>query len=369
MPRRDLHAQPFDDGTLKKLEIFQQYAREWLPTFLMQSHVHEVCIFDFFAGPGYDSVGKQGSPICILEEVREQIKAGNHKGQKISIYLNEFDKKKFDSLKIACDTYCTQNTELKDIVDIKYSSEDFEVCFNRLKPIIVKYPSLVYLDQNGIKFLSEECLSFFQNTRVVDFLYFVSSFFMRRFCEQPEFMKYMDSALIDVIKASKVSNVHREVTKYLRLKYASKDGLKLYPFSLKKGSNIYGIIFGTSNLRGVEKFLDVAWKANEVNGEADYDIDEDSAKAQLDLFAGKKLTKKEWFLQELENFVRDKKSMTNAQIYEFTLENGFQCSYARKCLLDLRRAKKVHFQGQRTGLNYESWKNNDKPVIITHTNQ
>ena len=36
--RKDLHAKPFDEGTLKKLEIFELYTREWLPTFLMSEY-------------------------------------------------------------------------------------------------------------------------------------------------------------------------------------------------------------------------------------------------------------------------------------------------------------------------------------------
>lgn len=366
MPNRDLHLKPFDDVTLKKLEIFQEYAKVWLPTFLMQSRYREICIFDFFAGPGYDFSGKQGSPIRILEEVRQQVVVGNHNEQKISIYLNELDPKKLNSLKAACDAYCAKNPELKDFVNIQYSGEDFDVCFPRLKPVVAQHPSLVYLDQTGIKFLSDECLAFFQNSRRVDFLYFVSSSSMLRFCERPEFSQYLDAELIDVIKTSSYSNVHREVTKYLRQKYSTKNGLKLYPFSLKKKSNIYGIIFGTSNLRGVEKFMDVAWKANEMNGEANFDIDDDLAKAQRDLFGNNKLTKKELFLQELEEYVRDKKSVTNTEFYEFTLENGFQTSYARKCLLELKKEKKIYFEGSRTALDYKSWSNNDRPVVITY---
>lgn len=45
--RKDLHAKPFDEGTLKKLEIFELYTREWLPTFLM-SEYETIYIFDFF---------------------------------------------------------------------------------------------------------------------------------------------------------------------------------------------------------------------------------------------------------------------------------------------------------------------------------
>ena len=61
----DLHTKPFDEQTLTKLELFEDYAKEWIPTFVMSSH-HIICVFDFFAGPGYDKNHVAGSPIRIL---------------------------------------------------------------------------------------------------------------------------------------------------------------------------------------------------------------------------------------------------------------------------------------------------------------
>ncbi|MDR0506513.1 MAG: hypothetical protein LBH32_06830 [Dysgonamonadaceae bacterium] len=44
MPQKDLHSKPFDKGTITKLEIFENYAKEWLPTFVMSSSVKEIWI-------------------------------------------------------------------------------------------------------------------------------------------------------------------------------------------------------------------------------------------------------------------------------------------------------------------------------------
>lgn len=46
MPFVDLHEKAFDEGTIVKLELFEEYANEWLPTFIM-SHYKEVWIFDY----------------------------------------------------------------------------------------------------------------------------------------------------------------------------------------------------------------------------------------------------------------------------------------------------------------------------------
>jgi hypothetical protein len=50
---KDLHEKPFDETTIAKLEIFEDYAQAWLPTFIRWGE-REVYIFDFYAGTGYD---------------------------------------------------------------------------------------------------------------------------------------------------------------------------------------------------------------------------------------------------------------------------------------------------------------------------
>lgn len=38
MPGLDHHRQPYDEGTLSKLELFEKYAEAWIPTFVMSSY-------------------------------------------------------------------------------------------------------------------------------------------------------------------------------------------------------------------------------------------------------------------------------------------------------------------------------------------
>ena len=89
--------------------------------------------------------------------------------------------------------------------------------------------------------------------------------------------------------------IHRNIIEQLRNKLPVKTKLKLYPFSLKKGANIHGIIFGASHPKAVDKFLNIAWARSPINGDANFDIDDDSKKNQLNIFSDKKLTKVEEF--------------------------------------------------------------------------
>ena len=46
--QKDLHEKPFDEGTLKKLDIFEAYTKQWLPTFIMNNYESDIYIFDLF---------------------------------------------------------------------------------------------------------------------------------------------------------------------------------------------------------------------------------------------------------------------------------------------------------------------------------
>jgi three-Cys-motif partner protein len=69
MAHKDHHIKPYDEGTLNKLEIFERYVQNWIPTFIMQPRIAEINIVDFFSGLGYDSEGKKGSPIRTLDKI------------------------------------------------------------------------------------------------------------------------------------------------------------------------------------------------------------------------------------------------------------------------------------------------------------
>jgi len=99
----------------------------------------------------------------------------------------------------------------------------------------------------------------------------------------------------------------------------------LAPFSIRKGPNVYGLVFGSRHPRGIDKFLQVAWK-HSLGGEANFDIDEDFLiKNQYDLFTGyvEKSKKIGIFEKELKELILSKKLITNKQIYIFTITQGF----------------------------------------------
>ena len=355
---KDLHAKPFDEGTIAKLEIFEDYAQAWLPTFIMQGKA-EICIFDMFAGTGYDLNGIQGSPIRILEKVKEYLGIIFKNKVHITLYLNEFEpskkkQQKFETLKTACDSYLEAHKDVKRALTIKYFNEDFAILFPKLLPYIKENPSLVYLDQNGIKFLESKYLLELEKISETDFIYFVSSSYFKRFGKTDEFRSHFEVD-IDEINANPYRFIHRVVLNQLKNTLPLNSRLKLYPFTIKKDKNIYGIIFGAKHPRAVDKFLDISWKKNSVNGDANFDIDEDTAKKQFDLFSGElPLTKIEAFKQKVEEKILSKEISNNFELLNFVYDEGHIPKHASECLKVLRTKNLIKYDSKSPLVNYDN---------------
>ena len=99
---KDFHNKPFDDETILKLEIFKGYIREWLPVFLSRKTFSVLNIFDFFAGPGKDCNGTEGSPLIIIDELKQYLenpKFSLASDIEIKVLFNDADPNKIASLR------------------------------------------------------------------------------------------------------------------------------------------------------------------------------------------------------------------------------------------------------------------------------
>jgi len=342
----------FDDATLTKLLVFEQYIKSWLPVFIKQQEDY-IYIFDFFAGVGCDSQNNPGSPIRILNQIK--IYHSIVYDTKIKLFLNEYKKENYKILKCNCDNYLEENPSLNRIVNINYYNLGFESIFDNLKSKIGKYPSLVFMDQFGVKY-SKHIIEF-EKFKKTDFLIFISSSFLKRFANTPEFKNSLNLSdkEIERLINTPYKLIHEATLNFLKGRLSNDSPLKLYPFSLKKGKNIYGLIFGSKHPLAVNKFLEIAWKINPDNVSANYDIYDDQEKKQLILF--KELVDKttiEGFQEEFEKKILDGKIKTNKDAYYYTLENGHIPKHAADILIKLKKQGKISYKTKYPLVNYDN---------------
>jgi len=353
MPIKDLHAAKFDEGTLVKLELFQDYLKEWLPVFIHSQHQSPINIIDFFAGSGTDCDGTAGSPLRIFDIIEEYLDAIINKNLSINVILNDFDEEKCTKLKAAVNTRLDENQQLKDAINVSFRNDDFGKLFSELAPVLKNESNLIFIDQNGIRHVSQDVLATLDSFTRSDFLFYISSSYFIRFDFKNHFPDLKDS-----IDLNKPANIHREIAEYYRKKLPKDSATKLYPFTIKKAGGYYGLVFGSQHCRGVEKFLSICWKKNGTNGEANFDIDEEYKLKQRTLFGPPRVTKLNKFRTDLMNFVLENGEVTNGEVLEFTLARGFESKQAKEVLRKMRDDKQIeHFSHAKIGCE-QVYKNN-----------
>ena len=341
---KDIHKSAFDEGTKVKLSIFQDYLKEWLPVFLASKKVfwNTINIFDFFAGPGSDTSGMKGTPLIIFDELLPYSESIKKKNLKVNLYFNEFKKGKYEEIKLKVED--VQNKD--DLYNIEIDQLDFKEAFDKKYRMMENRNSvnLLFLDQNGIKQISEDVFKKILELKRTDFLFFISSSTIKRFCEHPAFVQHIKLKPEEVEKTP-YYRMHRLILDYYKSLIPKSKEYYLAPFSLKKESGaVYGLIFGSGHVLGIEKFLSTCWHIDPERGEANFDIDDDNIiPGQFDMFTGevKKPRKVDSFEKELRDAILSKRVKSDKDIYLFTLTNGFMQSHSRNLFNKLVAEKKV----------------------------
>lgn len=105
-----------------------------------------------------------------------------------------------------------------------------------------------------------------------DFIFFISSSFINRFKDHPYTKQHIDTSKI-AFENKKPNEIHRTVADFFKSLIPNEKEYYLHHFSIKKGANYYGLIFGSNHTLGMEKFLKVCWNHDKLSGRANYNID------------------------------------------------------------------------------------------------
>ncbi len=329
---KDINKSGFDEATKIKLDIFRESFKEWLPIFIHNRYVEKRFIYDFFAGSGMDSEMNYGSPLILLEEAKgtNLMYCSKSDGKKIVFAFNEKMKRKSNELEKNVNRFidkCLQNCgREKCVYEHHVGNYNFKEAFNRTKVLEImnnkKYGKFVLLDQYGFKEVDSDIFNKLINFPKTDFIFFISSSFINRFQAHPSIKKYIETEKIE-FKKSEPKHCHKLISQYFKNLIPANKDYYLHQFSIKKGTNYYGLIFGTSHSLGMEKFLKVCWDKDKMAGEANFDINNDFAFGTL--FYNEDLTNKiEKYSEELYDKISKKEIISNIEGLKFALKCGIQ---------------------------------------------
>lgn len=135
------------------------------------------------------------------------------------------------------------------------------------------------------------------------------------------------------------------------------------PFSIRKGANVYGLVFGSAHPRGIDKFLRIAWK---LGGDANFDIDDDRIDPSAPFIPGfddlEKPSKVKVFENALKRAFQARELLTNKDVFEFALRHGVLAEHARSALTRL-----IHDQQlpkQTLHISYDAWRKKEVEPIL-----
>ena len=355
MGNRDIYKKPFDEGTIAKLEIFEQYLVSWLPTFIKKDLGKPIQIFDLFAGEGCDVNGIEGSSLRILRVIKRY--KDKLYDKKINLYLNDINTKKIQKLENLCKNKIKE-LEIENFVNLCTSNISFGDFLCENKDILNYGCNLIFADQNGFKEITKDVFQFLINLETTDFLFFISSTYIHRFAKRDEVRKYHPEFDYEKIESCNFKKIHNVICNEFK-KYVPENikNYLLIPFSIMKEDkkNVYGLIFVSKHIRGSDKFLDIAWKMNSINGNANFDIEEEYKKNQLELFKNQPKTKIEVFQENLEKLILKKGLKSNVDVYIYTLNQGHIPAHAKTKIMEMKKNGLIKYETRFPLINYKNF--------------
>lgn len=334
---KNINAKPFDEATLNKLSIFRECFKEWLPVFINTEFAEKIYIYDFFAGSGKDSEGNYGSPLILLDVAKgEQCKYCNavkQNGKEIFFSFNEREasvaQEKHKELKLNVDNFLKECAEKNNcsqgcVYNTNCFNKEFKEGFKssqNLKDILSNsnYAKFILLDQYGYTQIGDDIFISLVNSPLTDFIFFISSAFLKRFSKHEYTKKYFRSSEIDFDK-TKPKECHKLIANYFESLIPNEKEYYLNHFTIKKGANYYGLIFGTNHTLGMEKFQKVCWKADANAGEADFNLNDDFDEGTL-FFGNNEPNKILRVKEEIKKNILSKKITNNIDGLKFALKN------------------------------------------------
>jgi len=334
------HDKPYDEGTLTKLELFERYAEAWLPVFVARDEIiwPEVSIYDFFSGPGHDSLGNNGSPLRLLKVIQSQGKYLHRPGLKVRLRLSDSHAGKVAALKQTMVAECPPDLP----VTIEIVREAFADRFEQVLPQLAADSSanLLIIDQFGVSEVPNGVFERITELKTTDVLFFVSSNTFRRFADVPEVARLQ---LPDYQRPEDYYRAHLAVADAYRELIPRGRTYFIASFSIKKGSNVYGVIFGSQHPLGMDKFLEVAWNKDKVSGEADFDVHREGITPNApSLFEEFNVPKKlRVFGEVLEREILEGRCADEAAMIQICHAHGVTRRHAAPILAELKARKQI----------------------------
>lgn len=322
------------DLTASKILIYRQYLSSYLPKVLMQ--YGRCYLADFFCGCGKNGQ-EDGSPLVLLDIAKKILDSPVLKSKQpnaeIVIVFSDAEQRCCDDLSAHL-----QNISIpKQIKVLGPFCESFESIkakaigtFNK-----VKSPKFFFLDPFTYSDVGVDDVKGFMDVPAAEVLLFLPTFHSYRFVKCADDVGALKSFLENFTRRGCVDyadindfneSIRQRLLIYLNLKYVRAVGLD-------DGARKNALFYLTKHITGMLLMNKLVWK---------YAHDGLTVKAKretgptlfnLSMFYGNFKKIKDF----LQNYIREKKRLTNVEIIDFVAQNCFDTTYANDILKEMEK--------------------------------
>jgi three-Cys-motif partner protein len=353
-----------------KIRLLKLYLERYLNILSTSKYIGDIHVYDLFCGEGIYENKDKGSPIVILETIKNIFYANKAKGtqtDKFHCFFNDIEKKKIEKLKAEI---ASRKLHYPEIGTLNFTESDYKnILPNVVSQIdaLKKEKAFVFVDPYGYKDIKVTDIKSLLQSNKSEVLLFLPTQFMFRFESKgtPECLVDFISELMPVDQWP-ISETGIDFIENLTDAFRNSLGNDYFvdSFIITRDKNqFFCLFFFTSHIYGFDRMLDAKWEIDEEEGRGWQYQSENSLFSQLEKKAN---TVK--FEERLFEFLKVAK--TNRELYQFTLHNGHLPSHANEILMKLQTdgklialktdgtvARKSAFY-----LNYKAWK--DEPNKI-----
>ena len=321
------------DHSKAKVELYSTYLSVYLNILSRAGFVNKIQLFDLMCGEGVYSDNSEGSPLQAMKTIKNHYYSNEKKCPNMDIWFNdkdkseiEKDKYKIERVQAACAKYYKPTN-----VNIKYSKDDYltiqpivKTELEKIKKLNGKQKALLFVDPYGYKEVKPSHMRDFLECGHSEVILFLPISHMYRFANKSLTEDFpggepLEKFLNELFGDSKPE--YSCVRTFIKaIKTSFRDNLKdlnvfVDTFSIERdSSNTYCLFFFTSHVKGFEAMLESKWKLDDQQGNG-FRIEKSG-----NLFGN---TVEFDYPDQLREYIKSNKSVSNKQIYLFGLVNGY----------------------------------------------
>ncbi len=353
------------DSTSVKLNFYSRYIENYLIIILMQ---FGTCfVGDFFCGKGVNG-DKKGSPLLLLELASKTLNNSTlkikHKNAKITVLFNDENIENINDLKEEL-----KNKKSNDQIRVFIENKTFQELMmgNKIKILKnSKIPKFIFLDPFSYSAISIEELKILMKIPKTEILLFCPTSHACRFSggdtTPPKLINFFEDYTIDGNVKYKdiyamVDSIHERLVKELDTDFVK-------PIVINAGSNKHTLFYITRHIKGMmimnKIFLKESFDARSISVK-----ELKKKKTQSSLFKKTEVETDDFrehlmeYQEDLIECLREKGEMTNVEIINHSVVNGWLPKYATAILRCIKDDVEVEYskEGKRIGfyVSEENW--------------